>query len=125
MSERETRIQSFEEFWPYYLGEHKSPVCRGLHYVGTSMAIGTVAAAAITLNPAWLLATPIVGYGPPWIGHFFVEKNRPATFKYPAWSLRADFKMLGLAIQGKMADEVTRLYGSPNPPAEAPLLAHA
>ncbi|MCC6875295.1 MAG: DUF962 domain-containing protein [Sandaracinaceae bacterium] len=116
------RIQSFEEFWPYYVGEHRDPVCRALHYAGTSMAIGTVAAAAITWNPLWLLATPVVGYGPAWIGHFFVEHNRPATFEYPAWSLLADFKMLGLALRGQMADEVTRLYGSPSPAREAPLL---
>jgi len=121
----ETRIQSFEEFWPYYVGEHRSPICRGLHYAGTSMALGTVAAAVVTWNPLWLLATPVVGYAPAWIGHFFIEHNRPATFKYPTWSLRADFKMLGLAVRGKMADEVTRLYGSPNPAPEAPLLAHA
>ncbi len=117
------RLESFEEFWPYYVGEHRSPLNRSLHYVGTSMAIGTVSAAITTLNPAWLILTPIVGYGPAWIGHFLIENNRPATFDYPLWSLQADFKMLGMALRGKMADEVTRLYGSSNPPADAPLLA--
>ena len=119
------RIESFEEFWPYYVGEHRNPLCRGLHYAGTTMAIGTVAAAVVTLNPAWLLATPIVGYGPAWIAHFFVEGNRPAAFSYPAWSLVADLKMLKLAALGKMGDEVARLYGSTFPGPDAPLQARA
>ncbi len=114
------RIQTFEEFWPYYLGEHRNPVCRGLHYAGTTMALGTVAAATLTLNPGWLLLTPVVGYGPAWIGHFVIEKNRPATFTYPTWSLRADFKMLGLALRGKMGDEMRKYYGSTRPTKDAP-----
>jgi hypothetical protein len=116
-------IQSFEEFWPYYVGEHRAPLNRALHYAGTTMALGTVVAAAVTRKPWLLLAAPVLGYGPAWVGHFIIEGNRPATFKHPLWSLRADFKMLGLALQGKMADEVTRLYGSPNPSADAPLVA--
>jgi hypothetical protein len=104
----EERIQSFEEFWPFYVREHSHPVNRALHYAGTTMVIGTVATAAITLNPAWLLAAPVVGYGPAWVGHFFIEKNRPASFKYPLWSLAADFKMYGMALRGKMRDEVER-----------------
>jgi hypothetical protein len=106
----EARYQTFEEFWPYYVGEHKDPVNRALHYVGTSLAIGTVATAALTANPTWLLLTPIVGYGPAWIGHFLIEQNRPATFKYPLWSLRGDLRMLRYALQGKMAAEVERLH---------------
>lgn len=108
----ETRIQSFEEFWPFYVGEHRHPVNRALHYAGTSMAIGTVAAAAVTLNPAWLLLTPVVGYGPAWIGHFLLEKNRPASWKYPLYSLRGDLKMLAYAVRGKMRDEVRRVCES-------------
>ncbi len=107
----EARIQTFEEFWPFYVGEHQHPVTRALHYAGTTMFLGTVAAAAVTLNPAWLLLSPVVGYGPAWVGHFFVEGNRPASFKYPVWSLRADFKMLGFALRGKMAEEVERVCG--------------
>lgn len=104
----EERFESFEEFWPFYVREHRHPVNRALHYAGTTMVIGTVATAAITLNPAWLLAAPVVGYGPAWIGHFFIEKNKPATFKHPLWSLMADFKMYGYALRGKMAEEVDR-----------------
>jgi hypothetical protein len=111
------RYSSFEEFWPYYVGEHRDPRCRALHYVGTTLAIGTVATAVVTVNPAWLLLTPVVGYAPAWIGHFVIEKNRPATFKYPVWSLRGDLKMLSLALAGKMGDELERLY--PTKPAAA------
>ena len=107
----EQRIQSFEEFWPYYVGEHRTPLCRGLHYFGTSLGLLSVAVAIVTRN-AWLVPLALVaGYGPAWIGHFFIEKNRPATFKYPLWSFMSDFKMLSLAVRGKMAAEVRRLHG--------------
>jgi hypothetical protein len=118
------RIETFEEFWPFYVGEHRNPLCRGLHYAGTSLAIGTVAAAALTLNPAWLLATPIVGYGPAWVAHYFLEGNRPASFRHPIWSFRADLKMLKLALAGEMSNEVIRLYGSTFPAPDAPLISH-
>jgi hypothetical protein len=114
------RLSSFEEFWPCYLGEHRSPASRALHYAGTTMGVGTLAVAALTLNPAWLLLTPIVGYGPAWVGHFVIEKNRPASFRYPLWSLRGDFKMLGLALRGKMGEEMKRYYGSARPAKNAP-----
>jgi hypothetical protein len=103
------RYQSFEEFWPYYMSEHKSPVCRALHYAGTTMTLGTVAAAVATGNPTWLLLAPVVGYGPAWIGHFVIEKNRPATFQYPLWSLMGDFKMYGLMLKGGIGAEIDRL----------------
>jgi hypothetical protein len=107
----DVRIETFDEFWPHYVHSHRHPVNRALHYVGTTSAIGTVVAAAVTLNPAWLLATPVVGYGPAWIGHFFFEKNKPATWEHPLWSLRGDFKMYVLALRGKMKIEVERLCG--------------
>lgn len=122
----ESSFQSFEEFWPFYLGEHKDPLNRGLHYVGTSLAIGTVAAAVVTVNPTWLLLTPVVGYAPAWIGHFVVEGNRPATFKHPLWSLRGDLKMLSLALAGRIHDELDWLHvlepaaAAAAPKAEAP-----
>lgn len=107
----EARIQTYREFWPYYVGEHRSPVCRALHYFGTTMALSCLGLAWFTGASAWLFVAPIAGYGPAWIGHFFVEGNRPATFRYPIWSLFSDFKMLSLALRGKMGAEVRRLHG--------------
>lgn len=115
-------IKSFREFWPYYVGEHRHPVCRALHYQGSALGLGCVVAAIALQNP-WLvlLALPI-GYGHAWVGHFFVEKNRPATFTYPLWSFAGDWKMFGYFVTGRMGREVERLYGSRAPTADAPLL---
>jgi hypothetical protein len=116
------RIQSFEEFWPFYIGEHREPICRALHYFGTSMGTLTMVLAVLR-GPIWLAPLALVlGYGPAWIGHFLIEQNKPASFKYPLWSLRADYKMLWYAVSGRMSAEVTRLYGSPAPRRDAPLL---
>lgn len=103
------RLGTFEAFWPYYVGEHRKRATRALHYVGTSMAIVSAVASIVTRRPSWLIAAPLFGYGPAWIAHFFIEKNRPATFTYPRWSLLADFRMLGFALRGKMASEVAKL----------------
>lgn len=116
-------VRSFAEFWPHYVGAHRKPLNRAIHYVGTSCALGCAAAGVLMGKPLWFLAVPVVGYGAAWIGHFFIEGNRPATFGQARYSLMGDFKMLGLALRGKMADEVTRLLGSPNPAPDAPLLA--
>lgn len=105
------------------MGAHKKPLNRALHCVGTTCALGCVGAAIVTGSALWAVAAPVVGYGPAWIGHFLVEHNRPATFDYPRYSLMADFKMLAYTVQGKMAGEVTRLFGSPDPADDAPLLA--
>jgi hypothetical protein len=110
------RIESFEEFWPHYVHAHRHPVNRALHYVGTTAFVGTVAAAAFTLNPAWLLLSPVAGYGPAWVGHFVFEKNKPATFQHPFWSFRGDFKMCLLALRGKMGEEIDRICGGDLPP---------
>lgn len=102
-------FKSFEEFWPFYVKEHSKKATRILHFVGTTMAMGCVAGAVVTKR-RWLLAVaPVVGYGPSWIGHFFVEKNRPATFKYPVWSLRADMVMWWKTATFSMDAEVERV----------------
>ncbi|MEM6928083.1 MAG: DUF962 domain-containing protein [Myxococcota bacterium] len=99
------RIQTFTEFWPYYLGEHRDPSCRALHYVGTTLALGWLVTSIVTANPWLLLAAIVSGYLFAWIGHFFVERNRPATFTYPLWSLRADFTLYGLLVSGRLKDD--------------------
>jgi len=98
----EERIKSFEEFYPFYLKQHSNKICRLLHIVGTTFVLAMTLTAIIYLNPYWLLFVPIVGYGFAWIGHFFFEKNKPATFKYPLWSLRSDFKMYFDFFSGKI-----------------------
>jgi len=101
-----TRYTSFREFWPYYLREHSRPGTRAYHYVGTSLVVAIAIGAAAT-RTWWLLAAlPVAGYGFAWAGHAFAEHNRPATFTYPSWSLRADFKMWWLWLTGRIEPEL-------------------
>lgn len=110
MSDNEERIQSFEEFWPYYLEEHANPANRRLHQLGTTMALSAFSYGLLTRRKWLMLAAPVLGYGPAWVGHFFLEGNRPATFKYPRWSLMGDFKMNALMWSGELDAELER-YG--------------
>lgn len=98
----ERSCKTFAEFWPYYLREHASQRTRALHYVGTTLVIAAAAALLVTGNGWWALAMPLAGYGFAWFAHSFVEKNRPATFTYPWWSLRSDFRMFFLAVTGRL-----------------------
>lgn len=113
MHETQARIQSFEEFWPYYVSQHMDPIDRKLHFVGTTLALGCLAIAP--LRPGAALLAPVFGYGLAWLGHAVFEKNRPATFTYPLWSLRGDLRMWRLMLTGKMEPELERareLFGS-------------
>jgi len=101
--------RTFEEFWPFYVHEHASPTNRALHVVGTTLATGCAVAGLLLRRPSFLLAAPVVGYGFAWVGHFFVEGNTPATFKYPLWSLRGDYRMWWKTMNGTMAAEVERV----------------
>ncbi len=93
---------SFREFYPFYLGEHANRTCRRLHFLGTSLVIATVFYAVITGAYGALWLTPLFGYGFAWVAHFFVEKNRPATFKAPLYSLMGDFVMYKDMLTGKI-----------------------
>ena len=102
-------FQSFEEFWPFYIGEHRKPVTRGLHYVGTGLGYALGVAALVTMNQWLVPAGLLAGYGPAWVSHFFIEHNRPATFKHPLWSFRGDARMLLYFLTGRMGAEFARL----------------
>lgn len=104
----EKRVGTYSEFWPFYLSQHLNPVSRSLHFLGTVLALGFVSYAGF-FDRRFLLFGLVAGYGPAWIGHFFFEKNRPATFRYPLWSLLSDFRMFGLICRGKLGSEFVRL----------------
>jgi len=87
-------FKSFAEFYPYYLGEHSNPVCRVLHYTGSLSALSILIYALWSGQYALLPLALVAGYGQAWIGHFFFEHNKPATFKYPLWSFMGDWVML-------------------------------
>ena len=95
-------FRSFSEFYPYYLSEHKDPVCRRLHYIGSTLVLAILVTLAVTgLWGYWWLML-LAGYGFAWVGHFVFEKNRPATFDYPFYSLMADWVMLKDAFTGRI-----------------------
>ena len=93
---------SFREFYPFYLGEHRDRTCRRLHFVGTSAALGCIVAAIVRDNAWWFLGALLCGYAFAWVGHFFFEKNRPATFKHPFYSFIGDWVMYKDILIGKI-----------------------
>jgi len=101
--ENAKRFNSFAEFYPYYLSEHSNSTCRRLHFIGTSLVL-LVFTLALIVGTWWLwIALPVAGYGFAWVGHFFFEKNRPATFQHPFYSLLGDFVMYRDMLSGKVA----------------------
>lgn len=108
MGEKTPPIRSYREFWPYYLNEHRKPGTRALHLAGTGATVVLLAAGVVAASP-WLLAVAVAaGYGPAWLAHFIVEKNQPATFRYPIWSLISDFRMAGTWLSGGLQRELER-----------------
>jgi hypothetical protein len=103
------RLPTFEAFWPFYVSQHSKAGTRLLHFVGTTLGLAIAGAALVTARPFLILWALVAAYGLAWIGHFFIEKNRPATFQYPLWSLRGDFRMYGLMWRGRMGAELDRL----------------
>lgn len=97
----EKKYKTLKEFYPYYLEEHQNPTCRVLHFIGTGLVFGILISSLIFGNYLWLISIPFVGYGFAWIGHFFFEKNKPATFQYPGFSLASDFLLFFDLLTGK------------------------
>ena len=95
-------FKNFREFYPYYLAEHKNRTCRRLHIIGSSLVLMVFFTAIFTSTFVLLWLLPIIGYGFAWIGHFFFENNKPATFKYPLYSLMGDWVMLKDVLTGKI-----------------------
>jgi hypothetical protein len=100
------RFETFEDFYPYYISEHSHPDNRRLHVIGTGLAI--LCLSQVVLWGVWgglkyLILAGIIGYGFAWAGHYFIEKNKPATFTYPAWSLMGDFRMFWEVVTRKRA----------------------
>ena len=105
------KYNSFSEFWPYYVAEHSKPNTRLLHLVGTAIALGCVGY-FIVVGRWWLFPLGFIpGYGAAWIAHFFIEKNKPATFQYPLWSFMGDYKMIFMMLTGRMDGELERAAG--------------
>jgi hypothetical protein len=96
------RFSSFREFYPYYLGEHRNRTCRRLHFVGSCVALAFVAMSVVDRNPWWLLGALLAGYAFAWAGHFFFEKNRPATFRHPLYSFAGDWAMFRDILAGRI-----------------------
>lgn len=105
-------MKSYREFWPFYVSQHLQPATRLLHFIGTTAVILCVIAAIATQTWWLLLLGPVVAYGPAWLAHIFVERNRPATFTHPVWSLIGDFHMYALMWRGRMDAEIARLKQS-------------
>jgi len=97
-----TKFDSFNDFYPYYLQEHKNRTCRRLHFIGSVLVLLLLLSGIITGNSSYFIMTPIAGYGFAWVGHFFFENNRPATFKHPLYSFMGDWKMFGQTLTGRL-----------------------
>jgi hypothetical protein len=112
-------IETFEAFWPFYLGEHSVSATRWLHFAGSSLAVFCVGMAVVRANLGYLVAALVAGYGFAWFSHFLIERNRPATFSYPLWSFVADWKMWALMLTGRLGPELHRFGIVPKSPEAA------
>ncbi len=106
------RIKTYKEFYAFYLTEHQDKTCRVLHFIGTFLVFILAFAAIYTGQTYLWILVPVMGYGFAWVGHYFYEKNQPATFKYPLWSLGSDFKMFFELLTGKISFDGRRDSGA-------------
>jgi len=96
-----SEFTDFEDFFPYYVSQHSKPATRWFHFAGTHLGLATAVAALAARRPQFMLAAPVISYGLAWFSHFTIEKNKPATFGHPIWSLRGDLRMLARMWQGR------------------------
>lgn len=102
------RIQTYQEFWPFYLKEHSKKATRNWHYVGSTIGFICLVLFFVTFQARFILLGLVAGYACAWFSHFTIEKNRPATFKYPLWSLASDWKMWFLWLTGGLKKELQK-----------------
>ena len=95
------KYKTFKDFYPYYIEEHSKPKTKLLHFIGTSISLFFLVQLAITFDPVYLIYALLSGYGFAWVAHFFIEKNKPATFTYPFYSFIGDHKMFVEILMGK------------------------
>lgn len=107
------KYRTLDEFWPFYLSQHRRPATQALHVAGSVAAIALVGL-AVAFRSWWLgLAAVVVGYAFAWVGHFFVERNRPATFTYPVKSFLSDWRLLWVVVTGRLEKELERHQARP------------
>jgi hypothetical protein len=107
-----TNPQTYSEFWGFYVAEHSQPMTRLLHFVGTSLGIALLVFFIARGRWYFFPAFFVVGYAFAWFAHFVVEKNKPASFRFPLWSFISDFKMMWYMVTGRMGREVARVCES-------------
>ncbi len=96
------RYKTYSAFFDFYLSEHSHALTRAMHYLGSTFGLLALFLALRTLNPLWIVAGLVAGYGCAWAAHFFIEHNKPATFKYPLWSFMGDYHMYFLWLTGQL-----------------------
>jgi hypothetical protein len=102
----EKKYKTFWSFYPYYLTEHSDNTNRALHFIGTLLLLVALVTGIITGKWWFFALVPILGYGFAWVGHYFIEKNKPATFTYPLYSLASDFVMFWHTITGQIGKKM-------------------